>query len=191
MVNKKRIKLIIKLLILVLILILLSKLISLTMARYESIAKSNAKVDVAFYVLKKDFKTMTMHLQDIFPNDTPYTYSFSISNADGTNSAETDLDYDLSIRTTTNLPTTYELYMNQTYTDANATNIIKTNEIKQDADGTYFRYITTDTIRLLYTNVTTNLYQLVVRFPAQYNTTDYQDIIEAIEISVSSKQVIE
>ena len=35
-----------------------------------------------------------------------------------------------------------------------------------------------------------NIYQLVVYFPQKYNTINYQDIIEGIEISVDSKQVI-
>lgn len=190
MINRKKAKLIIKLLIAVLSLIILIRFISFTLSRYQSKARSNANVDVAFYVLNKNFQTMTLNLGGIFPNDTPYTYSFSIANTDGTNNAETDLQYDLKIRTTTNMPITYELYMNQKYTDSGANNIITDNSVAQDADGTYFRTITTNTITLLKSNITTNLYQLVVRFPSTYNTTKYQDLIDAIEISVDSKQVI-
>ena len=190
MINKKKAKLIIKLLILVLSLIVLIRLISFTLSKYESNAKSTANVNVAFYILKKDFQTMNFNLGGIFPSDDPYIYTFSIGNTDGKNEAETDLQYDLKIRTTTNLPVSYELYMNQKYTDNGAKNIIKDNVVAQDADGTYFRNITTDTVTLLQSNITTNIYQLVVRFPSSYNTTNYQDIIEAIEINVDSKQVI-
>jgi hypothetical protein len=193
MINTKKLKLIIKLLIAILSLILLIKLISFTAAKYESFARSNADVDVAFYLLEKDYKTMTLNLDSLFPSSTPYTYKFSIGNTDGNKNAETDLEYELSIRTTTNLPIKYELYMNEEYTDTNAQNIIKTNEIKKDTeeDGTYFRYITTDKIELQYTNPETNLYQLVVYFPEEYNTEEYQDVIEAIEITVNSKQILE
>lgn len=117
----------------------------------------------------------------------------------GTDTAEIDLTYDLTIRTTTNLPLTYSLYMNQEYTDAGATSIIRSNNVAQDEDGTYFRTITTDTQDLLYRTPKTNSYQLVVKFPLSYtdpntNTTTsykvekYQDIIEAIEIKVESRQ---
>ena len=54
---------------------------------------------------------------------------------------------------------------------------------------TYFRTITTEPITLRYTIGTTNVYQLVVYFPKDYNKENYQDIIEALEITVEAKQV--
>lgn len=191
MINKKRIKLVIKLLILALTLLLISKLINFTFSKYESYSKTNTNVDLAFYILNKDFKTMTLNLDSLFPSDEPHVYTFSIGNTDGKDNAQTDLEYNLTIRTTTNLPIEYELYMNQNYTDSDATSIIKTNTVDKDESGTYFRTITTDTITLKYTDITTNIYQLVLKFPAIYNTTDYQDIIEAIEINVDSRQIID
>lgn len=117
----------------------------------------------------------------------------------GTDTAEIDLTYDLTIRTTTNLPLTYSLYMNEEYDDAGATSIIRSNNVAQDEDGTYFRTITTDTQDLLFRTPKTNSYQLVVNFPlsytdpntnttTSYNVEKYQDIIEAIEIKVESRQ---
>lgn len=191
MINRKKLKLVIKFLILALILLLLAKLISFTLSKYESLARTNTDVDVALYLFNTDFQTMTLNLDSLFPSDELHVYTFSIGNTDGKDTAQTDLEYNLTIRTTTNLPIEYELYMNQNYTDSDATSIIKTNTIEQDEDGTYFRIITTDTITLKYTDVTTNIYQLVLYFPAIYNTIDYQDIIEAIEINVDSKQIID
>ena len=80
--------------------------------------------------------------------------------------------------------------MNQEYTDSNAVNIVKTNEIKQDDDGTFFRYITVEKEILNYDTPKTNTYQLVIHFPENYNTEEYQDIIEMLEITVNSKQII-
>ena len=40
-----------------------------------------------------------------------------------------------------------------------------------------------------YTEGKTNLYQLVVYFPENYNQENYQDIIELIEINVNGQQV--
>lgn len=191
MINRKKLKLVIKFLILALILLLLAKLISFTLSKYESLARTNTDVDVALYLFNTDFQTMTLNLDSLFPSDELHVYTFSIGNTDGKDTAQTDLEYNLTIRTTTNLPIEYELYMNQNYADSDATSIIKTNTIEQDEDGTYFRIITTDTITLKYTDVTTNIYQLVLYFPAIYNTIDYQDIIEAIEINVDSKQIID
>ena len=100
------------------------------------------------------------------------------------------MEYDLKIRTTTNLPLEYRLYSNQNYNDTDALNIITSDEITQDEDGTYFRIIKTNTESFSYKEKKENIYQLVVYFPQKYNTINYQDIIEGIEISVDSKQVI-
>lgn len=100
------------------------------------------------------------------------------------------MEYDLTIRTTTNLPIEYELYKNDQYTNATAQNIIKSDDIVQDDDSTYFRVLTTETETFSYNEAKKNIYQLVVRFPEKYNTINYQDIIEAIEITVDSKQII-
>lgn len=188
--NRKIAKKIIQILILILSLLLLVKMISITLSRYQSSANGNPNIQVAFYVIQKDFSTMTLNLDSLFPRDEPYVYTFSIANTNGVKMCETDMEYDLQIRTTTNLPITYELYMNENYDASGATNIIKSNEIIQDEDNTYFRMLKVDTQNFTHTQEKTNIYQLVIYFPAEYNTIDYQDIIEGIEISVNSKQVI-
>lgn len=188
--NKKTRKLYTKLVILVMCLIIILRLFTLVLSKYESMSNSNAIVDIAFYLLKEDYKTMTTNLGAIYPKDGVYVYTFSIGNEDGQNIAETDLIYELKIRTTTNLPLQYELYMNEDYTKQGATNKIKDNVILKDEDGTYFRNISTDPISLKYTKGTTNIYQLVVKFPANYNQENYQDLIEMIEITVDAKQEI-
>ena len=187
--NKKTTRLYAKLVILVLCLCIILRIFTLVLSKYESESTSNANVDIAFYLLKEDYKTMTLNLATLFPQNNAYVYTFSIGNQDGEKKTEVDLNYDLTIRTTTNLPLTYELYMNEEYNQSGAKNIIKTNEISPDENGTYFRIMTTDTVFLKYTEPTTNLYQLVIYFPANYNTNNYQDIIEALEIRVESTQV--
>ena len=189
--NKKRTRrLYTKLIILILSIIIIMRLFTLVLSKYESITNSTAYIDVAFYLLKEDYKTMTTNLNAIYPKEGVYVYNFTIGNEDGTDRAEIDLIYNLKIRTTTNLPLDYELYMNEQYTDTNATNIIKINNIEKDENGTYFRTITTDQVYLDYKVGTTNTYQLVIRFPIQYNQESYQDIIELLEITVDAKQVI-
>ena len=79
--------------------------------------------------------------------------------------------------------------MNENYTDVGATNIIKENNIALDEQGTYFRTMTTEKNYLSYKEGVTNLYQLVVYFPANYNQEIYQDIIELLEINVNAQQV--
>ena len=189
MINKKLRRLYAKLVILVLCFLIIARIFVLVLSKYESISNSYANVDIAFYLLKEDFQTMTLNLASILPQNNAYTFEFSIGNQAGEDIAEVDLEYELTLRTTTNLPLTYELYMNQSYTDQWATNIIKENTVNLDENGTYFRTMTTDKITLKYTEGKTNLYQLVVYFPENYNQENYQDIIELIEINVNGQQV--
>ena len=191
MANKKLRRLYTKLVILVLCFLIIARIFVLVLSKYESVSNSYANVDIAFYLLKEDFKTMTLNLASLLPQDNAYTFEFSVGNQAGDERAEIDLEYELLIRTTTNLPLTYELYMNEQYTDAGATNIIKENTVEQDEFGTYFRKMTTDKIILPYTEGKTNLYQLVVYFPEDYNQEKYQDIIELLEINVNGQQYSE
>lgn len=181
--NRTRI-LYVKLIILTLSLFIVARIFNIVLSKYETEANSSADVDIAFYLFKEDFKTMELNLESLIPQEDKYTYFFNIGNQDGEETAEIDLEYDLTIRTTTNLPLTYELYMN-------GENIIKSNEIVQDEDNTYFRVITTDTQKLSYRAPKTNQYELVIYFSEQYNTINYQDIIELLEITVDSRQATE
>lgn len=189
MVNKKLRRLYAKLVILVLCFLIIARIFVLVLSKYESISNSYANVDIAFYLLNEDYKTMTLNLASLLPQDNAYTFEFSIGNQAGEEIAEVDIEYELSLRTTTNLPLTYELYMNEAYTDAGATNIIKENVVDQDEYGTYFRTMTTDKITLSYKEGKTNLYQLVVYFPEDYAQEKYQDSIELLEINVNGQQV--
>lgn len=187
--NKKLRRLYIKLVILVLSLLIVARIFVLVLSKYESISNSYANVDIAFYLLKEDYKTMTTNLDSLLPRDGKYVYEFSIGNQEGNQIAEVDLEYELTLRTTTNLPLTYELYMNEQYNTESATNIIKENTVEVDEYGTYFRTIKTDKTTLSYKQGKTNLYQLVINFPANYSEEIYQDIIELLEITVNAQQV--
>lgn len=188
--NKKKIRrLYAKMIILILCLFIIARIFVLVLSKYESISSSYANVDIAFYLLKEDYKTMNLNLASLLPQSDAYTFEFSIGNEDSEERAEMDLEYELTLRTTTNLPLTYELYMNQQYTDDGATNIIKENNVVLDEYGTYFRTMTTEKITLPYTEGVTNLYQLVVYFPENYNQEIYQDIAELLEINVNAQQV--
>lgn len=187
--NKKIRILYAKLIILILCLLIIARIFVLVLSKYESISNSYANVDIAFYIFKEDYKTMTVNLASLLPQDNEYVFDFSIGNEEGGEIAEVDLEYELILRTTTNLPLTYKLYMNEQYTDEGATNIIKENTVAVDEYGTYFRTMTTDKITLPYTQGKTNLYQLVINFPANYNTENYQDIIELLEIMVNAHQI--
>ena len=99
--------------ILIILFLLLLIVVPFTYSKFFSSAKSDAKVDTAFYILKADYYETNICIDDIAPSDDVYTYDFSVLNNDGKNRAETNMEYTLKIVTTTNLPLSYALYKNE------------------------------------------------------------------------------
>ena len=175
----------IKFLISITIIFILYKIVFGSFSLYESEANSDANLDVAYFRLNDEYETKVISLDDMLPGDTR-TCTFNISNytlnGEIEEVSETDMEYTLKIRTTTNLPLEYEL--TKSYDDGEETTI----ETITDDDGTYFKTMIVDTETLEFANPKTNVYNLVINFPENYNTENFQDIIEMIEIEVESKQ---
>lgn len=204
--EKRRIKLLVALI----ILLILYKIIFSSYSLFESEASSDAQIDVAFYLLKDDYETKTITLDNMVPGDTQYC-KFSIANfyTDDTGNeiiTETDMLCDLKIRTTTNLPLEYELYVDQSV-DGNTINKLDTEELKKghwDKYDTIFKYLVdkdetperkeagiTDSINFSYKQALIRVYTLKITFPeAECKSADFSNIIECIEISIDSKQLI-
>ncbi|MGM9879250.1 MAG: hypothetical protein ACI31R_04425 [Bacilli bacterium] len=191
MIDKKKFLSYMKVNVLFLVLLILLLNIPSTLSKYTSDSSSDVKTDVAFYLLKTDYQTESILLDEIAPSDDAYVYNFSVSNYEGNNRVETNLSYDLSIRTTTNLPLEYELYLNEDYNSSGASSIFTSDETVLDSDSTYFRNFTTDTKYFSYLYDEINNYQLVVYFPKEYIDYKYQDIYESVEITIKSKQIID
>ena len=183
--RRRKINLYKKIILIIILLIFLLLVIKGTLARYSSSGQSEANVDVAFYLLKEEEISQTIALEEMMPSDDVYTYTFSIANNDGTNRTETALKYTISIRMTTNLPLTYELYMND-----GTNNLFEGYTTEQDEFGTYFKTITSSENTFGFEQDETNTYKLQVKFPPEYNSVEYQGIIEALEITVDSQQII-
>ena len=156
-----------------------------TGAIFQTTTESEASLDIAFYCIEEDYQSMTLKLDDIIPRTAPYIYNFSVSNNNGTKRTETNLTYDLTIRTTTNLPINFSLYDTN-----NGTTLIGTETITQDDDNTYFRYINIPQREFGFVNNQTDNYRISIVLPTTYRSDEYQDIIELVEINVDSKQKI-
>ena len=184
--NKNKVFLI-KMLIFLFSLIIVFFLVKGTFSRFSSDASVVGSLSTAMYIVSEGYESMNLKLDEILPRSEPYEYSFSISNFKGANRAEVNLEYELKIVTTTNLPLTYELYLNNDDT----TNIITSDIISRDEHETYFRILTTEKKTFGYTEDESNLYKLVIYFPETYRDIKYQDVIEGIEIQVNSSQIID
>ena len=180
-----------------------------TLARYETTTTGERNVEVAFWILDNSYQTERMLIKDIFPKDNdPFEYAFTVSNFVGDDIAETDLEYELLITTTTNLPLSYQISLNgSTYNDVE-------EELYTDSNGTVYRKLaigsednpyplSMDTITAAASYNKTKItheYILKVTFPEQSYVNgslvnnklnlDYADLIEDIQITVTARQKI-
>ena len=165
-------------------------------AKYVSTATSVTQLDVALYALREN-NDLTLLLDTLVPRTEPYSYMFSIDNTDGTNVTDTAIIYDLKLIATTNIPLTYKLCMGNsqisvaTCKNNSTPNAINHNVVARDEDGTFFRTMTTTRQEFGYSSLQTKYYTLLVYFPTTYNSSDYQDLVESIQINVDSKQKLE
>ena len=76
----KKLKKSIGILFLIAVIIIAIIFIRNTLSRYETVATSEKDVDVAFWMFHDDFQSASMIIQDIFPSNNSFDYTFSVSN---------------------------------------------------------------------------------------------------------------
>lgn len=215
MIDKRKVIKLILIITLIIIIIFAAIQIRKTLARYETTTTTDGNVDVAFWVVDNSFKSERLVIDDIYPKDTSYEYTFTVSNYTtgilGDKIAETDMEYDIILTATTNLPLTYTLVKNgTTCTDFK-------QELIEDEDGTIYRKMRFGTAEQEYPLVMdtivensagkyektkiTDTYVLKVDFPLQSyvngdladNTANlnYPDLIENIQINLTARQKID
>ena len=188
MIDKKKIIKSLIIISLIIIIITVSIQIRKTLARYETTTSSEKDVDVAFWIVDNDFKSDRILIEDIYPSAVPYEYTFSVSNFSDTKNAETDLEYEILITTTTNLPLSY------TITREGVT-CTKT-ETLENINGTINRKILLETdannLFIEHENDTTDDFVLKVTFPQSYSANpEYADLMEDIKIDLTARQRID
>ena len=185
MLDKKKLKKSMLILFLIAIIIIAIIFIRNTLSRYETVATSSKDVDVAFWMLHDDFQSANMIIQDIYPSDNSFDYSFSVSNfktdeeGNINKRAETDLEYELTITTTTNLPLEYVI-------ERNGEIITTQQEITTDEDGTYYRKISIEPSQMVQGQDVTDNYVIKVTFPKENDTNaEFSDLIEYIKLDIN------
>lgn len=160
--------------------------ISTTMSRYKSEAEATFNTEIAFYVLKDTYQEGNIFVKDLYPCEKTFDYEFSVTNTDGTNVAETSIDYTVEMEITTNLPLEFKIYRNNSEL-TNAKDI--TNSIVVDETGeTYIRKIIIKG-SFDYAVETTDEYTVSVEFPIEYaEYEEYEGMVDNINIRLNSQQ---
>lgn len=160
-----------------------------TLARYETITATERNVDVAFWMIDTSFASERLIIDEIFPANTAYTYEFTVSNFEAIKRAETDLEYDITLTATTNLPFEYKILKG-------GRECTTTEELITDTDGTYYKKMiidpaATDDFILETGEDQTDTFVIEVTFPKANSVNEnYADLIEDIVLDVSATQII-
>lgn len=155
-----------------------------TLSKFQSNGSGDAKIDLAFSLLETDELVETISLTEILPDGKQYEYTFSVSNYNEEKRIDVNIQYDITIRTTTNLPIEYEIY------DSEGNKINTDFEIIKDEDGTYFNVLKTDKRIVTYEEDSIEMYTLKYSLDSVYNDSSYQDIIELITVEINAEQVM-
>lgn len=190
MLDKKKLKKSICILFLIAVIIIAIIFIRNTLSRYETVATSEKDVDVAFWMFHDDFQSASMIIQDIFPSNNSFDYTFSVSNFEADEDgninrrAETDLEYELTVTTTTNLPLEYVI-------EKNGEILTTQQNIITDEDGTYYREILIESSQMQQGEDLTDEYTIKVTFPKENDTNaEFSDLIEYIKLDINAQQII-
>ena len=187
--NRRRLIISGVLLILVIVLIVFLKLDIFTYSIYEKQVTSNNDLNTAIYLLDDSYQTVTVRIPDVIPSNNQYLYTFAVSNFKDDKHCDTNLEYVVHIRTTTNLRIDYELYNTLDIDDAES--IIISNNVELDSDGTYFRHILTNKKTMHYNVNETEYYTVLLNLPSDYKDSKYSGVPEVIEINIESRQVLD
>lgn len=165
-------------------------LLRIAYARYETNAKLRADVDKALYIFEDEKLEFNLKTEGIVPSSVPYTYKFSVSNFKDTKTSEIDIEYTVTVKTTTNLPISVQVFK----LDSNANpgpSLVTGAVVKQDEDNSYYRvYKVPTTYEMLFTDRVTDYFQISITFPESYkNSMTYENAIENVDVILESKQM--
>lgn len=184
MINKKRFNVLNRITLTVMGILVLLLLTRTVFTSFYTDSNGTVVNHIAFYVLDSHKQTETLKMFDIKPDSNDYTYEIDVSNFKNGKVSEVDLNVNLSIRTTTNLPVSYALYL-----EDDNTNILGDREVIQDSNNVYYFKYNPPGFTFTHGVQKTNHYRLTLNFPSSYNNEAYQDLIDSIEITLNANQV--
>ena len=190
MIDKKRLLKSLTIILLIAIIIFAINQIRKTLAKYQTEGDAQRDVDVAFWIVDNSFQTERILVEDIYPRQEPFEYTFTVSNFNQEGQkAETDLEYDITITASTYLPLSYEI-------SKDGVICTKDDQLYMDTDNTYYRQIqllAKDNDFSMDSNINeTDTLVMKITFPEEYSSnSEYADLIEDIKIELSARQIID
>ncbi len=188
----KRFKIVTQLILILACLFLIVNVVDKAFSRYESRVDVSAEANVAFFVVDQGTYENTISLTGLTPSATPFYYTFYVANYNQNGKrSNVDMEYTIKFETTTNLPLSYEIVRNETFTSG-YTNIIEDSSVRQDEYDVFYKVFTNNQkYSFSHKRDEADSYTLKVVFPESYkNSPDlYQGVIELFSIIIDATQV--
>jgi hypothetical protein len=173
-------------------LVAITNLINNTFTRYESTVDLSAAATTAFFVIDQGTYEGSISLTDLEPSTVPIYHTFYVANYNTDNKrTNVNLRYTISFETTTNLPLSYEIIRNESFSGTHH-NLIETTTTRTDENGVYYYVFgNDDSFTFNHNQNQLDEYTIKVVFPESYkNYPDlYQGAIELFTVKIHAEQI--
>ena len=187
----KRFKIVTQLIFILACLFLIVNLLGKAYSRYESRVNVSAEANVAFFLIDQGTYENTISLTGLTPSTDPFYYTFNVVNYNESGRSNVDMTYTIKFEVTTNLPLSYEIIRNESFSSSH-TNLIQTTTVRQDEYDVFYKvFSNNNTYTFRHDRNEVDSYTLKVVFPESYkNQPDlYQGVIELFSIIIDATQV--
>ncbi len=152
---------------------------SFTMARYVSKGTAVAEARVAALVSNVQVK-FEQNLENLLPGQVT-EFSFIVANFDGDRVCDTDMDYQIQVTSTKNLPLTFELIPDEKPSTEGGYNALTGPLTDGKAVGGKLPHSGTGKV--------SHVYKLKITWPETETDAAYSGKVDLVTVSVSSQQV--
>jgi hypothetical protein len=180
-----------KIILILFICVVIFNLVDKANSRYESEANVSAEASVAFFVVDQGTYEGSISLTGLEPSTQPFYYTFYVRNYDEAGyRTDVNLTYDIKVETTTNLPLTYEIIRNQSFSSS-YTNLLTNWTTRQDDNDVFYKTSNIlGTYSFGHAANQVDQYTIKVNFPISYKDyPEYQGSIELFSIIINATQV--
>ncbi len=151
-------------------------------------SNTNGMVDqkIAKFVFDaQKLDNLSLDIDDLYPNSSK-EYLFAVSNNYQSAKSDVTLEYQMTIKTYHFMPLIIELYKIDNDTETLLLNCDETNSRNQDNE----LVCNLDIQQMAYNQEILHNYKIKVTFPEEYNTLEYTDLVDFIDIEIKSWQKI-
>lgn len=159
----------------------------ITYSVFTSDVFGNVNQKIAKFIFNaEEVDELHLSLTDLYPGVTK-EYQFSVSNNSSGNLTNVTLNYNMIIKTYHFMPTEIKLYKTE---GENETLVISCDEKKYTRNEENELLCNTDNFEMSFKKEELHNYRLEVTFPSLYNSEEYADLVDYIDIEINSWQKV-